>query len=169
MLQAVKCDNQDIADSFADAFAQHFMPEAHLMISSDKSVFSVASEVLYEQAHPLYMHEFVRLCAMHYHHYMRADTLIFADFLLNTRTKMLVQGAYHIELTDKETLLLSVLMQKSEPVQKEALIKAMWQQQAHVDVGSFDTHLYRLRQKIDDFFEITCSNNHYVITRKNAQ
>lgn len=55
----------------------------------------------------------------------------------------------HIFLTPKESLLLEALA-AGEAISREALILAAWgEQREGVDTHSFDTHLYRLRNKME--------------------
>ena len=55
-----------------------------------------------------------------------------------------------IELTDKEALLLVKLMQCApQSMDKTALLEAVWGYNSNIDTKTLETHIYRLRQKLE--------------------
>lgn len=58
------------------------------------------------------------------------------------------EGIPAIPLTDKESALLSALLAAS-PLTRETLAHTVWGHESGVDSHTFDTHLYRLRQKLE--------------------
>jgi DNA-binding response OmpR family regulator len=55
-----------------------------------------------------------------------------------------------IALTDREVDILAYLVRhRQAPVSRDMLLKNVWQYQEGVDTHTLETHIYRLRQKIE--------------------
>lgn len=54
-----------------------------------------------------------------------------------------------IRLTEKETHLLEYLGRSKKPVAREELLAAIWGYDARIDTHTLETHIYRLRRKLD--------------------
>ncbi|MDP8917204.1 MAG: response regulator transcription factor [Pseudomonadota bacterium] len=64
--------------------------------------------------------------------------------------KLLIDGRQKkIRLTDKETNILKYLYRKGAPVAREELLTEVWGYNAGVTTHTLETHVYRLRQKIE--------------------
>jgi hypothetical protein len=61
------------------------------------------------------------------------------------------EGREDIALTDREVGILAYLLRhRAAPVSREALLKNVWQYQEGIDTHTLETHIYRLRQKIEE-------------------
>lgn len=64
--------------------------------------------------------------------------------------KMLIAGPKKIHLTDKETAILKYLYRAGDrPVSREVLLGEVWGYNATVTTHTLETHIYRLRQKLE--------------------
>jgi len=54
-----------------------------------------------------------------------------------------------IRLTEKETQLLEYLGRSDQPVPREELLAAIWGYDGRIDTHTLETHIYRLRRKLD--------------------
>jgi DNA-binding response OmpR family regulator len=64
--------------------------------------------------------------------------------------KVLLQGAKKVRLTEKETNILKYLYRAgAKPVGREELLTEVWGYNAGVTTHTLETHIYRLRQKIE--------------------
>lgn len=64
--------------------------------------------------------------------------------------KMLVVGPKKVHLTEKETAILKYLYRVGDrPVSREVLLGEVWGYNAGVTTHTLETHIYRLRQKIE--------------------
>lgn len=66
------------------------------------------------------------------------------------RRIMALDGKMDIELTEKETNILKCLVNSgNEPIEKEELLKQVWNYNSDVTTHTLETHIYRLRQKLE--------------------
>lgn len=74
-----------------------------------------------------------------------------ADKLLRRRDGTQTGQSEDIRLTDKEVQMLVYLHERAgEPVTRENLLQDVWQYSGAVMTRTLETHIYRLRQKIED-------------------
>lgn len=75
--------------------------------------------------------------------------------------ELIDQQGTHIKLTEKETDILCYLYSaKSQVVTREKLLSEVWGYNSHVTTHTLETHMYRLRKKI----ELDPSHAEYLIT-----
>lgn len=79
-----------------------------------------------------------------------ADTAL-GGYVFRPQKKTLSRdGAEDILLTDREAdILVYLLRHRPQPVSRDALLKNVWRYQEGVDTHTLETHIYRLRQKIE--------------------
>jgi DNA-binding winged helix-turn-helix (wHTH) protein len=79
------------------------------------------------------------------------DEIAIGDYVFKPQEKALSrEEAEDIALTDREVDILAYLIRhRQSPVSREALLKNVWQYQEGVDTHTLETHIYRLRQKIE--------------------
>jgi DNA-binding response OmpR family regulator len=63
--------------------------------------------------------------------------------------KLLLEGAKRIRLTEKETNILKFLHRTGDTVSRETLLHEVWGYNPAVTTHTLETHIYRLRQKIE--------------------
>ena len=83
------------------------------------------------------------------------DAYAIGPYVFEAQEKLLrpeettLEGA-EIPLTDKEVDILVFLSRRAgEPVSRDALLKQVWRYQEGVDTHTLETHIYRLRQKME--------------------
>jgi DNA-binding response OmpR family regulator len=82
---------------------------------------------------------------------LQGAPLTFGPFRLEPQARQIVAldtGAT-IRLTEKETHLLEYLGRSEKPISREELLAAIWGYDARIDTHTLETHIYRLRRKLD--------------------
>ena len=74
------------------------------------------------------------------------------SFLLDKNEKKLVKDNKFIILTEKEVQLLELLVQNKKPISKNQILNLIWHYSSDADTHTVETHIYRLRKKINDKF-----------------
>jgi len=70
------------------------------------------------------------------------------QYILNKNKRSLSLGRKNIKLTEKEQDIIVYLFGKKEGATKKDIMKDIWSYSDQVDTHTYETHLYRLRQKI---------------------
>jgi hypothetical protein len=83
------------------------------------------------------------------------------EYLLNKNEKKLIKEKNYIILTEKEIQLLDLFLSIKKPVSKNKILSLVWNYSEKADTHTVETHIYRLRKKINDKFfdENFISNN----------
>ena len=69
-----------------------------------------------------------------------------------------------ISLTEKEIQLLELLVKSKEAISKKKILEEVWKYAAEADTHTVETHIYRLRKKIEEKF----SDKNLIINNKNG-
>ncbi len=81
------------------------------------------------------------------------EIIEFDGFSLNTEDGMIEKGSVKIRLTDKEKLILQHLFDAEDyQLDRKSLLQAVWGYAESAETHTLETHLYRLRQKLDETF-----------------
>jgi DNA-binding response OmpR family regulator len=72
------------------------------------------------------------------------------SYLFRSGAKLLVQGERKIRLTEKETDILKFLHAAGATVLRETLLHEVWGYNPAVTTHTLETHIYRLRKKIEE-------------------
>ncbi len=81
---------------------------------------------------------------------------------LNLNSRILNQNEKELELTEKESSILIFLKQSKDPVKIDQLQEKVWGYNSELETHTVETHVYRLRKKINDKFY----DNEFIISDK---
>tara|TARA_B100000963_G_C22604597_1_gene661858 strand:- start:847 stop:1452 length:606 start_codon:yes stop_codon:yes gene_type:complete len=74
------------------------------------------------------------------------------NYLLNKNEKKLLKEKKEIVLTEKEIQLLELFLSSNKPISKDIILSSVWNYSSDADTHTVETHIYRLRKKINDKF-----------------
>lgn len=86
------------------------------------------------------------------------------DYLLDKNEKRLIRDNYNIILTEKEIQLLELLLIKKKAISKNEILSLVWQYSEDADTHTVETHIYRLRKKIQEKF----LDNNFILNNKDG-
>ena len=86
------------------------------------------------------------------------------DYLLNKNEKKLLKNNSFIILTEKEIHLIELLLKNTNPITKEVILSSVWNYSSDADTHTVETHIYRLRKKINEKFK----DNKFILNNKNG-
>ena len=81
---------------------------------------------------------------------------------LDLNSRILNQNDKELELTEKESSILIFLKQSKDPVKIDQLQEKVWGYNSELETHTVETHVYRLRKKINDKF----FDNEFIISDK---
>ena len=73
-------------------------------------------------------------------------------YILNKNEKKLSKNENIVILTEKEIQLLELLLLNKNPISKNEILSSVWNYSSDADTHTVETHIYRLRKKINDSF-----------------
>ena len=73
-------------------------------------------------------------------------------YLLNKNEKKLFKENEFIILTEKEIQLLELFLKNKKSISKSYILSSVWNYSVEADTHTVETHIYRLRKKINDKF-----------------
>ena len=73
-------------------------------------------------------------------------------YILNKNEKKLTKNNSFVVLTEKEIQLLELFLNTKYPIDKDRILREVWQYSEDADTHTVETHIYRLRKKINKTF-----------------
>ena len=85
-------------------------------------------------------------------------------YSLNKNERKLSNKVNEIILTEKEIQLLELFLNNKNPISKDRILSSVWNYSSNVDTHTVETHIYRLRKKINDKF----SDENFIVNTKDG-
>jgi len=84
--------------------------------------------------------------------FLKNSSIKVKNYLLDKNEKKLIKNSNSIILTEKEVHLIELLLNNSKPLSKDDILSSVWNYSAEADTHTVETHIYRLRKKINQKF-----------------
>lgn len=131
---------------------------ASLQKSANSKFFD---QVLSLPTTPNELNNIVESCAAK-KNFSKNSSIKIKEYSLNKNEKKLVKNEKFIILTEKEVQLLELFLNKKKPVSKSDILSEVWKYATDADTHTVETHIYRLRKKINEKF----SDEKFIINSK---
>jgi DNA-binding response OmpR family regulator len=144
--------DQNLPDGAGDALARELKAqgfETPVLLLADKAAPPAAAEYLEK---PFRFADLLARLNQHLSRHAASDDVPVAigPYLFRPGAKLLTQGARKVRLTEKETDILKFLHAAGATVGREILLHEVWGYNPAVTTHTLETHIYRLRRKIEE-------------------
>ena len=96
------------------------------------------------------------------YNFFKKSKIIIKDYEIDSNERSIVKSKVKVKLTEKE-LELILALNKKNGLNKSFLLKNIWKHSIDLDTHAFETHLHRLRKKMNKYF-----NDKNFIIEKNS-
>jgi DNA-binding response OmpR family regulator len=86
------------------------------------------------------------------YNFFKKSKIIINDYEIDSNQRVIVRDGIQTKLTEKE-LELILTLNKNNGLKKSFLLQKIWNHNSELESHAFETHLHRLRKKIDKFFK----------------
>ena len=96
--------------------------------------------------------------------FSRNSSIEIKKYLLNKNEKKLSKDENELTLTEKEVQLLELFLNNKKPITKYKILSSVWKYSSDADTHTVETHIYRLRKKINEKF----SDENFILNTKDG-
>ena len=86
------------------------------------------------------------------YNFFKKSKIFISNYEIDSNQRVITNNGVKVKLTEKE-LELILTLNKNNGSEKSFLLKNIWKRSADLDSHAFETHLHRLRKKINKFFK----------------
>ena len=102
------------------------------------------------------------------YNFFKKSKIVFNGYEIDSNQRIIIKNSVKTKLTEKE-LELILTLNNSNGLNKSFLLKKIWNRSSDLDSHAFETHLHRLRKKINKSFKdnkfIVEKNSHYYLSK----
>jgi hypothetical protein len=102
------------------------------------------------------------------YNFFKKSKIIIKDYEIDSNERSITKEKIKVKLTEKELDLILALNNNNNGLNKSFLLKSIWKHSLDLDTHAFETHLHRLRKKINKYFKdknfIVEKNSLYYLT-----
>jgi DNA-binding response OmpR family regulator len=86
------------------------------------------------------------------YNFFKNSKIIIKDYVIDSNERCIIKQKVKVKLTEKE-LALILALNNNNGLSKSFLLKSIWKYSLDLDTHAFETHLHRLRKKINKYFK----------------
>ena len=86
------------------------------------------------------------------------------NYIMDLNSRYFIKNNKKLKLTEKEATIISYLFESNLPVKIEELQKNVWGFNSKLDTHTVETHIYRLRKKILNYFK----DNEFIVSERDG-
>jgi DNA-binding response OmpR family regulator len=88
------------------------------------------------------------------YNFLKKSKIIINGYEIDSNQRVIKKNGIKAKLTEKE-LNLILILEKNKGLNKSFLLKSIWNHSSDLETHAFETHLHRLRKKMNKFFKDT--------------
>jgi len=133
------------------------------LIISKKKLFNLSNQIIID-TFPIKINELNQILNINFlkSKFTEQSKISLGMYNLDLNSRILKQKETELELTEKESSILIFLKQSKDPVKIYHLQEKVWGYNSELETHTVETHVYRLRKKINDKFY----DNEFIISDK---
>ena len=86
------------------------------------------------------------------YNFFKNSKIVIKDYVIDSNERCIIKQKTKVKLTEKE-LELILALNNNNGLSKSFLLKNIWKYSSDLDTHAFETHLHRLRKKINKYFK----------------
>jgi hypothetical protein len=94
------------------------------------------------------------------YNFLKKSKIVINEYEIDSNQRVITKNKIKAKLTEKE-LELILTLNKNNGLEKSFLLKNIWNRSSNLESHAFETHLHRLRKKINKFFK----DNKFIIEK----
>jgi DNA-binding response OmpR family regulator len=94
------------------------------------------------------------------YNFFKKSKIVIKDYEIDSNERSIANKKTKVKLTEKE-LELILTLNNSNGLNKSFLLKSIWKHSLDLDTHAFETHLHRLRKKINKYFK----DNNFIVEK----
>ena len=102
------------------------------------------------------------------YNFFKKSKIVINDYEIDSNERSITKQKVKVKLTEKELELILALNNNNNGLNKSFLLKSIWKHSLDLETHAFETHLHRLRKKINKYFKdknfIVERNSQYYLT-----
>ncbi len=135
------------------------------LVLTNKKLSTVKKQIIIDKF-PIKINELIQTLNINFlkSKFTEQSKIDLGRYYLDLNSRKLNQNDKQLELTEKESSILIFLKQSKNPVKIQKLQEKVWGYNSELETHTVETHVYRLRKKINDKF----CDNEFIISDKNG-
>jgi len=133
------------------------------LVLTKKKLSTVKKQIIIDKF-PIKINELIQTLNINFlkSKFIEQSKIDLGRYNLDLNSRILNQNDKELELTEKESSILIFLKQSKDPVKIDQLQEKVWGYNSELETHTVETHVYRLRKKINDKFY----DNEFIISDK---
>ena len=133
------------------------------LVITKKKLSNLKKQIIIDKS-PINIHDLIQTLNINFlkSKFIEQSKIDLGRYNLDLNSRILNQNEKELELTEKESSILIFLKQSKDPVKIDQLQEKVWGYNSELETHTVETHVYRLRKKINDKFY----DNEFIISDK---
>ena len=133
------------------------------LVVTKKKLSNLKKQIIIDKS-PININDLIQILNINFlkSKFIEQSKIDLGRYNLDLNSRILNQNEKELELTEKESSILIFLKQSKDPVKIDQLQEKVWGYNSELETHTVETHVYRLRKKINDKFY----DNEFIISDK---